>query len=81
MYLFLSGELIHVKAGKIARLFGPTSNQPIEQCSVEHNGINYGLYPKSNLTDATFDYRSTYCLFSIQPINFNHAGEWKIFSS
>ncbi|KAK0157252.1 hypothetical protein PV327_011308 [Microctonus hyperodae] len=74
----ISGELIHARTGNGVTFSGLRLNKPLEQCNVEHNGINYSIYPKSNLTDAEFSGSFKFCQFIIKPINLNHAGEWKM---
>ncbi|KAK0176599.1 hypothetical protein PV328_000718 [Microctonus aethiopoides] len=74
----ISGESIHTQTGRSVPLLGPRVNAQLEQCSVEHNGIIYGLYPKINLTGATFAGSPGFCTFFIKSINLDHAGEWKI---
>lgn len=70
--------MIHAQTGRSASLHGPNLEQQLEQCSVEHNGTIYGLYPKINLTGATFAGSSRFCTFFIKSINLDHAGEWRI---
>ncbi|KAK0156879.1 hypothetical protein PV327_011553, partial [Microctonus hyperodae] len=74
----ITGELFHAKPGDSISFSGPHLDRPLEQCIVEHNGTNYSLYPKLNLTGATFAGSSRFCTFFIKWIDFEHAGEWKV---
>ncbi|KAK0166677.1 hypothetical protein PV327_004169 [Microctonus hyperodae] len=71
-------EVIHTQVGRSVTIKGPYLGRPLERCSVEHNGINYGLYPKLNLTGAEFAGSPRFCSFIIKWIDFDHAGEWII---
>ncbi|XP_015115511.1 uncharacterized protein LOC107040088 [Diachasma alloeum] len=48
-----------------------------QRCIVLHNNILYEIYPKMNLTDASFE-QAFRCRFQVDHINWEHTGNWTL---